>query len=602
MNTIKVQIKTIFLENCKYDIDLYNALTKELQNDTIVSYVLSPSKIFAYVQTTEDFGITIESNGVFHHIDDIYNKFLVDFPNVLLETLKYDDIAVEIIHSDEDEPVLPTHPGSPAHPLHDQWMQFCDEQYPMEELGREHFYSSLSEFNKIFDEDFDIEKINKKVEELEKHNSMIVEKYVGKRVPLTNISVNNGTVMIFEEDNNIVLLQDTYELGYDEDSFSFRDGTVEIIRTEKLNKNFLPIDEELQSLTKIFGYEIFGTQIAQAEEYARMCTEKNTINLMSNIINSFDAIENDEPYDKPETTIHRDRNVQAMKEVLESMYDMGETLTMKEAAQGTECVSIEEVKNSTTYSELDVDDLAAYSIGDTIQETVELKVTLISVSSFDEYASKHNIVGWDISTPSTILIKYMEDGVTSEEKIKKFHDMMESLDTGWVDKTSFDVKYLSELHQVFERDLTEEFLARVKKHNVFVRENLAKIRSALLDMEKDYEELKDEVNLTIDWENLTAFASKKERIEHRTKGVDFASKHDGIVSVNSILPPSNLVKVSTGLVEGDFYIPEHLVTNELRSKYVIDDRFVYHINDVPDFAFYEVIVNDHVMLIEKTDL
>ncbi|AFC21793.1 hypothetical protein GAP32_343 [Cronobacter phage vB_CsaM_GAP32] len=482
MNTIKVQIKTVLLGNCKYDVDLYNVLTKELQNDTIVSYVLSPSKIFAYVvQSTDDFGITIESNGVFHHIDDIYNKFLSDFPNVLLETLKYDDIAVEIIHSDEDEPTF-------------------GENFDESNLSNEELKKASDEFN-----------------------SLVAELAVAE-----------------------------YE-------------------------------------TKISGTE-----------------------LIEDIISAFDAIENNLPYAVSEPTKEKidshEMNVNEMKKVIQGLRDVGETLTMAEAVQGTEKVEVDITNKTMTLSseseldssesELDSEELAAYSIGDTVVETVTLKVALISFNAFDDYASKHNIVGWDLLTPTTLLIKYMEDGSTSEEKIKKFHEMMDSLDTGWVDKTSNDVKFLSELHQVFERDLTEEFLGRVKKHNTFVRENLAKIRAALLDMEADYEKVKDEVNLTIDWETLTAFASKKERTENRIKGVETGYNVENRF-VNG--KPENIVRVNTGLSEGDFYIPLHLLTNEIREKYVLENH-VYYIDDVPDYAFYEVAVNGHFMIIEKTDL
>lgn len=476
MNTIKVQIKTVLLGNCKYDVDLYNVLTKELQNDTIVSYVLSPSKIFAYVvQTDDDFGITIESTGVFHHIDDIYNKFLTDFPNVLLETLKCGDIAVEIIHSDEDEPAFGIN---------------LDEST----LSNEELEKASDEFN-----------------------SLVAELVVAE-----------------------------YE-------------------------------------TKISGTE-----------------------LIEDIISAFDAIENDLPYAVPEATKERmdshEMNVNEMKKVIQGLRDVGETLTMAEAVHCTQKVEVDitnKIMTVSSESELDSEELAAYSIGDTVVETVTLKVALISFNAFDDYASKHNIVGWDLLTPTTLLIKYMEDSSTSEEKIKKFHEMMDSLDTGWVDKTSNDVKFLSELHQVFERDLTEEFLGRVKKHNTFVRENLAKIRAALLDMEADYEKVKDEVNLTIDWETLTAFASKKERTENRIKGVETGYNAENRF-VNG--KPENIVRVNTGLSEGDFYIPLHLLTNEIREKYVLDHHASYYIDDVPDYAFYEVAVNGHFMIIEKTDL
>lgn len=363
------------------------------------------------------------------------------------------------------------------------------------------------------------------------------------------------------------------------------------------------VNDRAKSLTEQFKDSVFGPGIAKAEEYARMTTERNTINLMSDIMNTFNAIENDQPYDKPKETIHHDRNVQAMKEILLNVQDLGEEISMEKALKEDVSLSTVEVVPGASktgfVAEDEIESLSAYGIGDTVVETVTLKVALISFNSFDEYAENHNIVGWDLFTPTTLLIKYTEDGVTSKEKVQKFHDMMNSLDTGWIEKTTNDAKFLSELHQVLDRDIVAEFLNRVKKHNVFVRENLAKMRSALLDMEKDFEQLKDDVNLTIDWENLTAFASKKERTEHRTKGVEVGYNMENRFVDGK---PENIVRVNTGLSdEGDFYIPVHLLTNEIREKYVLDNN-VHFIDDVPDYAFYEVAVNGHFMIIEKTDL
>ncbi len=570
MNTIKVQIKTVLLENCKYDIDLYNVLTKELQNDTIVCYVLSPSKIVAYVvQTDDDFGITIESNGVFHHIDDIYNKFLVDFPNVLLETLKYDDIAVEIVHNEEDEPDV--------------------SEIDLESMQK--VYDTLPAVDGVvpYTEE-EMAEINSNIEKAQQYEQALKDEYLenGKRVALTSLSIVDGHVMIFAEDNNIILLQDDYELSYSQESYNSVDGTVQIIRTEKPNRSRLPIEDS-------------ATDEEVLEYFKYQKQSDNVKNDIKNIIQAFDAIENNLPYKRPVEVVEKmsehEKNVHEMEKILNSLRSEGVLDTPKQETKENvfqEVIHFVNNEDSQEVSEIDEHDLAAYSIGDTVVETVTLKVALISFNAFDEYAANHNIVGWDLFTPTTLQIKYTEDGVTSEEKIKKFHDMMNSLDIGWIQQTSGEAKFLSEFKQVLDRDVTQEFLSRVKKHNIFVRENLAKIRSALVDMEKDYEELKDEVNLTIDWENLTAFASKKERIEHRTKGVE-------MVFSGTNRPDANIVKVDSAHLGKDFYIPFDLITDEIREKYVLDSELLY-IENVPDFAFYEVLVNGHVMIIEKTDL
>lgn len=453
---------------------------------------------------------------------------------------------------------------------------------------------------------------------------------LNKEYKLSNVSVYDGLVSISTEDE-IVLIEPQVNVTIDYSTYNESTGTVKLVQTKDEESSIIEafnnrvaeiqeeelsshdfselvsaidnIDNDRVSLTEKFKDSIFGPGIAKAEDYARMSTERNTINLMSDIMNTFNAIENDLPYKLPVEALAKmdehERNVHEMKNILLNVQGLGEEISMAAALkEDVSHTTVKEVAGASQSGFVDEDDdiesLSAYSIGDTVVETVTLKVALISFNAFDEYAANHNIVGWDLFTPTTLLIKYMEDGVTSEEKIKKFHDMMNSLDIGWIEKTSSEAKFLSEFKQVLDRDVTQEFLARVKKHNVFVRENLAKIRSALLDMEKDYEELKDEVNLTIDWENLTAFASKKERIEHRVRGVR-------MVFSGSNCPDANVVRVDSEYEGKDFYIPFGLITDEIREKYVLDSELLY-IENVPDFAFYEVPVNGHVMIIEKTDL
>lgn len=333
---------------------------------------------------------------------------------------------------------------------------------------------------------------------------------------------------------------------------------------------------------------------------------------IANLISDLDAIANDKPYKLPERTLSlltgRERDIAEMQKLLDVMKVDGEATILGGSKIRLADVDFE-VSDNNTYTatapdaegheELSEEELAQFSIGDTVIETIELKVALISFGSFDEYAASHNIVGWDLFTPTTVLIKYMEGSNTPIEKIQKFHDMMNSLDTGWIEKPeqpAITAKFVSELNQVLDRDVVQEFLNRVQKHNTFVRESTAKIRKALLDMEQDFNALKDEVNLIIDWEDLTAHASRKERTETRISGVKKGVKLD-VENNNSY----SLVKVIINDGKGDFFIPLSLVTDEIRSNYELDDYY-YYIEHVPNFAFYEVPVNGHVMLIEKTDL
>lgn len=409
---------------------------------------------------------------------------------------------------------------------------------------------------------------------------------LNKEYKLSNVSVYDGLVSISTEDE-IVLIEPQVNVTIDYSTYNESTGTVKLVQTK---------DEESSLI------EAFNNRVAEIQEEEQISSKILGTELIKDIMTTFDAIENDLPYKMPVEVAKRmsehERNIHEMEKILNNLRSEGVLDTPKQETKET--VSQEVIQENEEVSESDEHDLTAYSIGDTVVETVTLKVALISFNAFDEYAANHNIVGWDLFTPTTLLIKYMEDGVTSEEKIKKFHDMMNSLDIGWIEKTSSEAKFLTEFKQVLDRDVTQEFLARVKKHNIFVRENLAKIRSALLDMEKDYEELKDEVNLTIDWDTLTAHASKKERTQVRSVGV----KESGIMidAFDNIVEEvkHNLVKVNSGL-DGDFYIPINLLTYDLREKYVLEN-FGYYIDDLPDYAFYEVLVNGHVMLIEKTDL
>lgn len=455
---------------------------------------------------------------------------------------------------------------------------------------------------------------------------------------LVSISTENGLVLIekqcnvvidystYNKDTGTVRLIQTSRSEEQEEEFELTDDELhekEVQEMREIMEAFYELDEEL-TMHEALRVDIEGTEIPVVtgasepthpgsprhpghEEWLKFIdsqpTDKTSQDI-ANLISDLDAIANDKPYKLPERTLSlltgRERDVAEMQKLLDVMKVDGEATILGGSKIRLADVDFEVSENNTyTASAPDSEDseglsdeeLAQFSIGDTVVETIELKVALISFGSFDEYAASHNIVGWDLFTPTTILIKYMEGSNTPIEKIQKFHDMMNSLDTGWVEKPeqpAITSKFVSELNQVLERDIVQEFINRVQKHNTFVRESTAKIRKALLDMEHDFNALKDEVNLIIDWEALTAHASRKERIETRTIGVVESTTR------------ANLVKVNTGFEQGDFYIPFELLTDEIRSKYVLHNT-EYFIEDV-QFAFYEVPVNGHVMLIEKTDL
>lgn len=484
----------------------------------------------------------------------------------------------------------------------------------------------------------------------------LVDTYINQkiRIPNSQIEFVNGGVQIFKDDSTIVLLLDKYELEFDPASYEIKDeserNTTIIRRSDRLRDDFFEENEEmdieelqieLESLASFWEYleernrvqidesrekdinvmkdiiQMFrdetGETTSMAEAVKGISSRKD-VNQIHNILSTLDAIENDAHYESESCELsEQDIEVEQMRTFIDSVKDDGQTrLLTSDGAIPLKSATYAEELETVVDEEISTEELESITKGYRSTTTIVANVETISFDKFDDMAQKYHIVGWDLSTPNTLSIKFIE-GTTPESTIEKFHNMMDSLDSGWVNTAHFNnlkdmeesTKFLAELRNIIsdDTDVAQEFINRVKKHNIFVRESMAKMRSALLDMENDFERvLKDEVNLSIDWETLTAFAAKKERTETRIKGVEFASITSGIVSVNSILPPSNLVKVSTGFVDGDFYIPEHLLTDELRSKYVIEDQYAYHIDDVPDYAFYEIQVNGHYLLIEKTDL
>lgn len=481
----------------------------------------------------------------------------------------------------------------------------------------------------------------------------LVDTYINQqiRIPNSQIEFINGGVQIFKDDNTIILLLDKYELEFDPLSYEIENesqrNTTIIRRSDRLRDDFFEKTEEmnieelqieLDSLVSFWEYleernrvqidesqrkevsimknliQMFYDETGENTSMAEAVKQRKDVTQIHNILSTLNAIENDE-YDEEQARelSEQDIEVEQMRTFIDSVKDDGQTrLLTPDGAIPLKSATYAQELETVVDEEISTEELDFFTKGYRNTTTIIANVETISFDKFDDMAAKYHIVGWDLSTPNTLSIKFIE-GTTPESTIQKFHNMMESLDTGWLNTAHFNniknleesTKFLAELRNIIsdDTDVAQEFINRVKKHNIFVRETMAKMRSALLDMENDFERvLKDEVNLSIDWETLTAFAAKKERTETRIKGVEFASKTNGIVSVNNILPPSNLVKISTGFVDGDFYIPEHLVTDELRSKYVIDDHYVYYIDDVPDYAFYEIQVNGHYLLIEKTDL
>lgn len=407
-----------------------------------------------------------------------------------------------------------------------------------------------------------------------------------KEFKLSQLSTYDGLVSI-STDKDLVLIEKQCNVVIDYSTYNKETGTVRLLQTSKTKEPEISIH-----------YDENHTE----EDIKKIKNNLSSVKTIDDILTTLHAIDNDQPYILPEkTSTYHNKNVIEMQKLLDVMKPWEPDIKDDEVTKSSTIDISEEDDNSPTknvkHYSIDKGGYQFYGIGDTVLETIELKVALISIGKFDEYAASHNIVGWDLFTPTTVRVKYLEGSNTPIENIQKFHNMMNELDMGWIEtqnQISITSKFVEE---IFDRDLVQEFLNRVNKHNTFVRESTAKIRKALLDMEQDFNSLKDEINLIIDWEELTAHASRKERTEIRISGVhESGSYSDGDGKI-----PYNLVKVNSELKNCDFYIPIDLLTNEIRSKYVLDD-FGYYIENVPSFAFYEVPVNGHVMLIEKTDL
>lgn len=597
------QIEVTF-DDCKYDIDFQNKVeAADIYMDIIAGFSITSKSVIFYVEISPlEGGFEMEfpdnTGGLLFPGSYVTDLILLQFPDAFIKT---------------------TSVGANA---------YVEEEEKQEEY---------------------MDRLKKERNDYIRNMRTLVDYYIDSkvRIPLHEIEFVGGGAQIFKNDNTIVLLLDKYELTYDPTEYNFDDGTITIKRTQKIRDGYFEQNEEIdieQLLNETKDLEslwekleesnrvkidesherevsimknliqMFNDTTGENTSMAEAVTQRKDVKQIHNILSTLDAIENDE-YDEEQARelSEQDIEVEQMRTFIDSVKDDGQTrLLTPDGAIPLKSATYAQELETVVDEEISTEELDSFTKGYRNTTTIIANVETISFDKFDDMAAKYHIVGWDLSTPNTLSIKFIE-GTTPESTIQKFHNMMESLDTGWLNTAHFNnlknleesTKFLAELRNIIsdDTDVAQEFINRVKKHNIFVRETMAKMRSALLDMENDFERvLKDEVNLSIDWETLTAFAAKKERTETRIKGVEFASKTNGIVSVNNILPPSNLVKISTGFVDGDFYIPEHLVTDELRSKYVIDDHYVYYIDDVPDYAFYEIQVNGHYLLIEKTDL
>ncbi|QOI71829.1 hypothetical protein pEaSNUABM47_00345 [Erwinia phage pEa_SNUABM_47] len=593
---IKVTQKVVSLEDCVYDIDVLNKIQKEIGSAYVVKYSVSPKNIVFYVEEHgSQFTIDMEVETQTYVLPVIAGYELLEkFPNAFKKTRKIGDSSV----ADIDNPVV-------------------------------------AELHK--DENAEINEYIRKMRNL-------VNSYIGKRIPNKQIEFVNGGAQIFEPNGDIVLLLDKYVLEFDPASFDIQDeseiNTTLIRRSETIrDEYFFTSDEEItpEEINKILNEtKEFLDELTYKEQQPEVSKISGTDEIQD-LLNVFEAIEKDLPYAAAVPSYNEyEKNVQAMKELLINVRGADEdTTTMAQsvntytsmdatgelhAAPSKEVVALrwskipegaasdgEYILNAPA-TEAEIEELTQEEVRELTKvqrtnEVIEVENAVISFDAFDSYASKHHVIGWDLATPSTLSIKFIE-GITPESTIRKFHDMMDSLDTGWINKeymkrlqdAEVSTKFLADLRNMIidDKDIADEFITRVKKHNVFVRDSMAKIRAALLDMESDFERsLKSEVNLSIDWDKLTAYAAKKERTEHRVNGVRIISGNDGV--------DSNVVRVNSEYNNGDFFIPIHLLTDELRSKYVLED-YPHYIEDVPDYAFYEVHLNGHYILIENTEL
>jgi len=537
----KIEIKTIDITGCKYDVELFNLLTQELQNEQISGYFLSPNKIVVHVVNPHaEFGITLETSGIFHHVEGIYNKFLIDFPNVLLETIPVGEFAVTIEHSDGDKPDL-------------SYIYLA---------AMESIYNSLPDVTEILQNDATKFELNSAFTEVNENFNTQIESAIKHNENVTQV---RGTAQIedimkaFDDIENDRPVAKTNILG---DKVYKNDQEVNTDKMKEILNGLSEIGANFETMAEAVKLDVYGNEIT-LQSYGDISVSTN------------DSINN---IKTPEVKTKLEQDIDYLR-------SPGKTFADEILGSRSEIPTA----NITTEEEEFFNKMSSFA--DTVTETIELKVALISFSEFDNYAAKHNVVGWSLNSPTTLLIKYSEDGVTSEDKIEKFHDMMNKLPPTWIQKESDNVAFYTDFHKVYERDMVGEFMSRVTKHNNFVRESTSKIRTALLDMERDFELLKNEVNLTIDWEKLTAFATKKERTEHRSRGVMLVWGKE----------EANVVKITSKFKAEEFYLPIHLFNDEIREKYTYDDELL-RIEDVPDFAFYEVLVNGYVMLIEKTDL
>lgn len=599
------QIEVTF-DDCKYDVDLQHKVEAAgIYMDIVAGFSITSKSVIFYVEISPleggfEMELPDDNSGLLCTGSYITDLILLQFPDAFIKT---------------------TSVGANA--------------YVEEEEKQEQYMDTLK----------------KERNDYIRNMRTLVDYYIDSkvRIPLHEIEFVGGGAQIFKNDNTIVLLLDKYELTYDPTEYNFDDGTITIKRTQKIRDGYFEQNEEIdieQLLSETKELESLWEKLEERNRVQIDESHRKDISIMKNLIqmfndsteetstmhealkedyfgidynnpnsivarsfvelrNSFDDIENDVYTATVQALTEQDIEIEQMRTFIDSVKDEGQTrLLTSDGAIPLKSATYAQELETVVDEEISTEELDSFTKGYRNTTTIVANVETISFDKFDDMAEKYHIVGWDLSTPNTLSIKFIE-GTTPESTIKKFHDMMNSLDSGWVNTAHFNslknleesAKFLAELRNVIndDTDVAQEFVNRVKKHNIFVRETMAKMRTALLDMENDFERvLKDEVNLNIDWETLTAFAAKKERTVTTQTGVHYTTNP---IEVNIVRVSST--DLSSG--EEEFYIPLNMVTNEIREKYVFQDEALT-IQEVPDFAFYQTKINGHFLLIEKTDL
>lgn len=431
------------------------------------------------------------------------------------------------------------------------------------------------------------------------------------RIPNNNIDFIKGKAIIVDtNDNSIVLLEDLYELEFDENSYNITDpeqaNTTIIKRSNRLNetyKNTLAANTVIlrnkdgeftpevvkAHLVKYFNEKGFTNE----SEMVCKCHPEPTVQELFDLVYTFE-------FSSPLPGLDEDALVLSLDEMVEEFLHKHTALTLNNAQNNSNTNLMKDLiggidaivmDNSEERQEKELGEISTLAKVNKSAVLVKVQTEMVDFASIDAYAKINHIVSWDIANQSMMYIKYIPGTATPADTLQKIKSKIKQFDPN-AESISEMQNFIDSVDDGFTLDPVDDFINRIEEHNKVVKEFTVNARIDLLNIEEEAKEiakLSDRIDVQIDWDTLSVFVAKKEQILHSNKGVVFTSNEN----------EANLYVVYT--TSGMFYIPKHLATPDVMEKYAIEEEEYYIIDTDVDFPFYQVHLNSQYLLIEKTD-